>query len=191
MRRAKHYAVRSSTNTAHYTMRSAPGTTGSGCRQSIVCLIGCRTGQPDPLHATRQRHQRTSAPKSHDLEIFISNVRAASWSLKSNPSSKEIAGARTMLYHAGQKPGARASAAKWLQQYRPGWYRRHRSDRVCLASGLFEEAVDTHKEQENTPGPTAKHGGTNLNLQRWAVLSRRAGLGCRKNGCGLPAIESR
>src|SRR5713226_1307383 len=42
-----------------------------------VCLIGCRNKQPDPC---TQPDSATSAPKSHDLEIFIPSPPCRSWS---------------------------------------------------------------------------------------------------------------
>src|ERR1700736_6374007 len=58
-------------------MPSGAGNDRKWMRPVNVCLIGCRNKQPEPC---TQPDRATSAPKSHDLEIFIAMPPRRSWS---------------------------------------------------------------------------------------------------------------
>src|SRR5882757_2515994 len=142
-----------------------------------VCLIGCRNKHPDPC---TQPDSATSAPNSHDLEIFISTLPCRSWSLKSTPAAKKIAGAPNRCYTRGTKTVERARAANLATAVFGRGTDRHRSERVCLASGL----VRGGRRHPQEPTGLQQHGDQPDLCRTGRALQGVRGMAAEKIGFG-------
>src|ERR1700722_10914742 len=120
-------------------MPSGAGNARKWIRPVNVCFIGCKNKETAPCTQPASAASAASAtsamgpPKNRDPEIFMPTPFMGP---KSTPAAKKIAGAPNRCYTRGTKTVEHERAANLATAVPRRGTDRHRSGRVCLASGL-------------------------------------------------------